>query len=90
MAEILRREYLTQRVPCWCCSKPLARVTTGTNRGRYVGFVRVLLGLERITHQGCAGRVFDREQEERRESLVVSGRRVERAPRLDEIEDSVR
>ena len=83
MSEILRRESLSRRVPCWVCSKPLA-----WDGSAYIAAIRTLDGHERRTHVCCTGepRQFPTDLP----GGDRSGRRVKRAPRLDEIKGAAR
>lgn len=80
MSDVLRRESLSKRFPCWVCSKPLA--FDGTF---YIAAIRFLDGHERRTHLCCTGEA--RQFPTDLPGGDRSGRRVKPSPRLDEIEE---
>lgn len=88
MSEPIRRKYMSVRLPCWVCSRPLEKATRGVNAGLYVGAVRILLGIERLTHICCTGETINREPP--RQLSERSGRRIARSPRLDELDEYAR
>lgn len=47
--EVIRKEYLDRRRPCFLCSKSLQMIPGG----QYVAAIRMIDGLERETHFRC-------------------------------------